>query len=224
MQQPQGAGGGGGRRDITVRDHDMVRGAMRCHAVPCDEHEGFCHPLLLARYCRRGPPGAVDDGGSGSGRLAPGSWHLGRQGGQVDDRMPMQARLHLEGGHLITLMRARAGWQAGMSAARAQQDAHTMAGHCEEQMSTALDQARQLCRPGKAVAAAGSVDIHGGRKLPRAGRCRTTSPGISSCRLAQQGARLPSWGRSCRTVADFPQKVLHGTCSSHREGAVGVEL
>lgn len=131
----------------------------------------------------------------------------------MDDRTLMQARLH-SGSILIALMRARckqAGGLAGRpvrSAVRAQQHDHAMAGHCEEQTSTARTKHANSAGPGKEVAAADPIDIDRGTELPRPGRCRPTSPGISSCRLAQQGARLPTLVRSCRTVAVYPHRYV----------------
>lgn len=88
--------------------------------------------------------------------------------------MPMQARLHFEGGGgLITLICAPctsrlAGWRAGSLATRAQQHAHAMAGHCEEQTSTARTKARQLCmaRDGGGLLLIRLISTAGGRGLP----------------------------------------------------------
>lgn len=145
---------------------------------------------------------------------AAGGWQLAVDAwaGRVDDRVPMQARLH--SGSIFNCVDARAvqgrlaGWLAVRSAVRAQQHAHAMAGHCEEQTSTARTKHANSAGPGKEVAAADPIDIDRGTELPRPGRCRPTGPGISSCRLAQQGARLPTLVRSCRTVAVYPHRYV----------------
>lgn len=92
MRQPQGHEGR--RRDITVRDHDMVCGAMRClatraSAVPLRSGEALLWPSDAGRRWGWGVEVGVEVGGW---QLAVDTW-----AGRVDDRMPMQARLHLRG-------------------------------------------------------------------------------------------------------------------------------
>lgn len=102
--------------------------------------------------------------------------------------MPMHARLHFEGVVLITLICAPctstsrlAGWRAGGLAVRpprAQQHAHAMAGHCEEQTSTARTKARQLCmaRDGGGLLLIRSISTAGEREGCQAAQARKVPP------------------------------------------------
>lgn len=125
---------------------------MRCHesatrcalpaCLPC-HGGGVCRPKLVCwvRHLLR-PSGAVGDGlqRAGGWQLASGTWAGRGQSGWLAGWMT-ECRCRRDctwGGILITLMRpVQAGGRAGGLASSAQQDAHAMAGHCEEQTSTA---------------------------------------------------------------------------------------
>lgn len=116
MRQPQGREDR--PRDIAVRDHDMVRSAVRRRAFVGFATRGLCHALPCFAFAEAllRPSGAV---GRRWWQRAAGSWQLtpgqaGRQAGRVDDRMLMQARLH-SGSILIALMRARCKQAGGLA-------------------------------------------------------------------------------------------------------------
>ena len=106
-----------GAADATLQYVTMTWYPVPCSAMP--RARGLCHPLLLARhYCGRRVRSTM-----AAAAAAAGAWHLavGTWAGRVDDRRPMQARLHL-GGILITLMRAV---QAGRLACRPPEHSRT---------------------------------------------------------------------------------------------------
>lgn len=171
MRQPQGREGR--RRDITVRDHDMVRGAMRCAmrcqmrchmrcpacALPVPCHEGFA--VLSSSFVSfLGPSDAVgDDGGS---KWAAGSWQLtpGQAGWMTECRCRRDCTW---GGILITLMHpVQAGGRAGGLAGWPRAHSRT---HMQWQ-DTARSRRQQPAPrpansawPGTEVAAADPIDI-----------------------------------------------------------------
>lgn len=133
--------------------------------------------------------------------VAAGSWQLA---GKVDDRVPMQARLHMA--QLLIASAAchasglagkvgRAGWQAGrQSTAGRFHDGRTLRGTAKPQQPTP----RQSSRPGKSV----TVLIDGIDRYPRneaglgcsgqegqPGQPGQEVPTVSSRRVAQQGIR-----------------------------------
>lgn len=131
------------------------------------------------------------------------------------------------GGILITLMRpvqagGRAGWLAGWQVGLERTAGRTCNGRTLRGADVnSSHQARQLCRPGEEVVAADPIRLMSTARteLYRAGRCRPTSqssPGISSCRLAQQGARFgylpgsaPAVPRADYLGTHFPLPTAH---------------
>lgn len=92
-----------------------------------------------------------------------------------------------------------------------------MAGHCEQQTSTARTKRANSAGPGKEVAAADPIAIDRGQSCP--GQEGAAQQAQESAHVAQPSRVLGYLPWSAPAV---PCQTTHiGTCSSHREGAVG---